>query len=265
VTTSDEADVVLAVDAVTLAFRGLVAIDDVSLSIRAGRVTGIVGPNGAGKSSLLNCINGFYVPQSGDIKWHGESILRKAPHQISRLGIARTFQGVELLPGLSVIENVMIGLHPRMAAGVARCAVKTPRARREENDAYARAEDVLSFLGISRFRGRMAGNLSYGDQKIVAIARALVVEPRLLLLDEPTSGMSQGEKSAIRDVVHELRRERGLTQVLIEHDVPMIRSLSDDVIVLNFGKVLAAGPPDEVFSQADVIDAFVGRRALAGS
>jgi len=264
-TMNDAAEAVLSVDALTLAFRGLVALDDVSLSIRPGRVTGIVGPNGAGKSSLLNCVNGFYVPQSGDIKWHGASIRGKAPHQIARLGIARTFQGVELLRGLSVIENVMIGLYPRTSVGGLRCAVKTPRARREEDEAYARAEDVLNFLGISRFRSRSAGSLSYGDQKIVAIARALVVEPQLLLLDEPTSGMSQSEKSAIVDVVHELRRERGLTQVLIEHDVPMIRSLSDDVIVLNFGKVLAEGPPEEVFSQADVVDAFVGRRALAGS
>ena len=258
-------DVVLSVARLTLAFRGLVALDDVSLEIRPGRVTGIVGPNGAGKSSLLNCINGFYRPRSGDITWQGQSIVRKAPHEIARLGIARTFQGVELIPELSVMDNVLVGLHTLMRAGVARCTVKSLRARREEDWAYARAEEVLGFLGIARFRGKQAGSLSYGDQKVVAIARALVAEPRLLLLDEPTSGMSQVEKSAMAEVITQLRRERGLTQVLIEHDVPMIRSLADDVVVLDFGCVLATGTPEEVFSRPDVIEAFVGRRALAGS
>lgn len=252
-------DIDLEVRHVTLRFKGLVALNDVSLSVPRGKITGIIGPNGAGKSSLLNCVSGFYRPAEGEILWHGESLIGRAPHDVARAGIGRTFQGLELLRDLSVLDNVLVGRHTLLRGGILRCTARTPRVREEEYAHRARAEEILSFFDMSRYSAVSAGALSYGEQKLVAIARALAMEPRLLLLDEPTSGMNRAEKRDVGDVIAELNRTTGLTEVLIEHDVSMIRDLCEHLVVLDFGEVIAVGPTEEVLRDQRVIDAYVGR------
>jgi branched-chain amino acid transport system ATP-binding protein len=254
-----DSDVVLEVSHLTLRFKGLVALNDVSLTIPRGKITGIIGPNGAGKSSLLNCISGFYHPSEGEIRWRGDSLLGKRPHEVAQLGIGRTFQGLELLRDLSVLDNVLVGRHMLFKGSVIRCTVRTPAVRKEEYAHRARAEEILSFFDMSRYSTTSAGALAYGEQKLVAIARALAMEPSLLLLDEPTSGMNRTEKREVGEVITELNRTTGLTEVLIEHDVRMIRDLCEYVVVLDFGEVIAAGLTDEVLRDPRVIEAYVGR------
>ena len=251
----------LRVDNVSLRFNGLIALDDVTLVAPRGSITGIIGPNGAGKSSLLNCINGFYSPSSGDIRWGQTSLIGHSPHQLAGMSLARTFQGLELFKGSSVIDNILLGRHRMYKTGAIRCSVDFGAARREENENRARVEEILRFFSIASYRNRVVGELSYGIQKIVAIARAVAMEPELLLLDEPTSGMNRGEKAEIASIIRDLNQESGLTQVLIEHDMKLIRSVCDHVIVLNFGKVIAAGKPSEVLNDRAVIEAYVGRQA----
>lgn len=254
-----EGEVELEIRDVTLRFKGLVALDSVSLTVPRDRITGVIGPNGAGKSSLLNCISGFYRPAHGDITWRGDSLLGKRPHEVARLGIGRTFQGLELLRDLSVLDNVLLGRHMLFRGGLGRCTLRTPLVRKEESEHRARAEEILSFFDLGRYSSAPAGVLAYGQQKLVAIARALAMEPSLLLLDEPTSGMNRAEKRDVGEVIAELNRTTGLTEVLIEHDVRMIRDLCEYVVVLDFGGVIAAGPTDEVLRDQRVVEAYVGR------
>jgi branched-chain amino acid transport system ATP-binding protein len=256
---AEQPDADLEVTDVTLRFKGLVALNGVSLSVPKGKITGIMGPNGAGKSSLLNCVSGFYRPAGGQILWRGRSLIGMRPHEVAKLGIGRTFQGMELVRDLSVLDNVLVGRHMLFRGSVARCAVRTRLARKEEYKHRARAEEILSFFDMSRFSNMPAGALAYGEQKLVAIARALAMEPQLLLLDEPTSGMNRADKREVGAVISELNRTTGLTEVVIEHDIGFIRDLCDHVIVLDFGEVIAAGSAHEVLRDQRVIEAYVGR------
>jgi branched-chain amino acid transport system ATP-binding protein len=254
-----EHQVDLAIQDLTLRFKGLVALNNVSLTVPPGRITGIIGPNGAGKSSLLNCISGFYRPAAGEVLWRGQSLVGMRPHQVAKLGVGRTFQGMELLRDLSVLDNVLVGRHMLFRGSVARCAVRTPLVRREEYAHKARAEEILSFFDLSKYSDARAGALAYGEQKLVAIARALAMEPSLLLLDEPTSGLNRAEKREVGAVISELNRTTGLTEVLIEHDIGIIRDLCDHLFVLDFGEMIAAGPTEEVLNNPRVIEAYIGR------
>lgn len=254
----DPSDAHLLVEEVTLRFGGTVALDGVSLQFPRGAVIGVVGPNGAGKSSLLNCINGFYRPQHGRIAFEGSELVGMRPHRIARLGIARTFQNIELSREATVVANIMLGCHIHMSTDLLSAGLYWGRGRNQEILARHRVEKVIEFLEIERLRKRPVGSLSYGQQKLVEIGRSIVSEPRLLLLDEPTSGMNREEKEDVARFIVRMREEIGLTQVLIEHDLRFVADLCDHLFVLDFGQVIGEGSPEEVMADPRVIEAYVG-------
>jgi branched-chain amino acid transport system ATP-binding protein len=251
----------LEIEDVTLRFKGLVALNNVTLDVPAGKVVGIIGPNGAGKSSLLNCINNFYRPQEGKITFDGDvNLLRMRPYQIASLGIARTFQGLEVIRAASVLENILLGRHIRMKRGMWWATLFYGPTRSEEIVHRRRAEEVMAFLEVGKLRYTRVGQLSYGQQKLVSIGRAIAMEPRLLLLDEPTAGLNFQEKGEIARLILRMKSEMGLTQVLIEHDVRLIGELCDYVYVLDFGNLIAEGPPATVLNDQRVIAAYLGTK-----
>jgi branched-chain amino acid transport system ATP-binding protein len=251
---------------VTLRFKGLVALNRVSAKARPGRVTGIIGPNGAGKSSLLNCVNNFYRPQEGSVVFDGDvELSRMRPYEIARLGIARTFQGLEVIRAATVIDNILLGRHIHMRRGVLWGSLFYGPSRDEEIEHRRRAEEVMAFLEIGKLRHTRVGQLSYGQQKLVSIGRAIAMEPKLLLLDEPTAGLNFQEKGEVARLILRMRSEMGLTQVLIEHDVRLIGELCDYVYVLDFGNVIAEGPPAEVLNDQRVIEAYLGTKVRFGT
>ncbi len=248
----------LRVENLSLSFGGLNVLTDVSLSVDAGHILGIVGPNGAGKSSLLNCAMGTYRPQTGRITIGGHEVLGRRPSQIAKLGVARTFQAVQLIRDYTVEENVLVGRHLQMNRNFfAGCLYLGP-ARRQERAERVRVAELLDAVGLSRRRRAKVSELSYGEQRRVEIARAMASEPALMFLDEPTSGMGHTERREVGDLLRDLNRSAGLTQVLNEHDVNFVARLCETVLVLDFGKVLAQGTPEEVFSDPQVVEAYVG-------
>jgi branched-chain amino acid transport system ATP-binding protein len=249
---------ILEVDGVSLHFGGIRAVDDVSLVVREHEVYALVGPNGAGKTSLLNCINGFYRPQEGSVRFRGEELVGMRPHKIAALGIGRAFQNIELFRGITVLENLLMGRHVHMKRGVIWDAIFIGPAVREEIANRARVEEVIELLEIGAYRKQLVGNLSYGKQKLVEIGRALALDPQLLLLDEPAAGMNRDEKEDVARFIMRIRHEVGITQVLIEHDVRFVADLSDRVAVLNLGRKIAEGDPEDVFSQPAVVESYIG-------
>jgi branched-chain amino acid transport system ATP-binding protein len=247
----------LAVEGVSLSFAGVRALDDVSFRVERGSICGIIGPNGAGKSTLLNVVSGVYRPDAGRVVVGGQA-LSGAPGQAAALGVARTFQNLALFRGMSVLDNLISGQRLARRSSVLEQAFRLPRARREEDEQRARAEEILAFLHLEPYRDVSVGTLPYGLRKRVELGRALAAEPKLLLLDEPLVGMTAAEKQEMCDVILAVHAARGTTVVLIEHDVGVVLSLSDQVVVLDYGRLIAVGDPLEVAEDPRVVAAYVG-------
>ena len=251
-------DVILDVNNVSLAFGGVKALEDVSFDVRAGEVRAIIGPNGAGKSSMLNVINGFYHPQDGEITYKGKTRKQMRSHEAAAQGIARTFQNIALFKGMTTLDNIMTGRNLKMRVNLFLQALHIGPARREEIEHRAFAERVIDFLEIQAIRKTPVGRLPYGLQKRVELGRALAAEPDLLLLDEPMAGMNTEEKEDMCRFILDVNDEFGTTIVLIEHDMSVVMDISDRVVVLDYGRKIADGSPDEVRANKEVIDAYLG-------
>lgn len=243
---------------ITLTFRGLAALMNVSFSVEQGQIASLIGPNGAGKTSMLNCISGRYKPDEGAITLDGKPLLGMKAHRRTQLGLSRTFQNIALFKGLTVLDNLMVGRHSRLNYGLLASMLYWGKARRREDEHRRRVEDVIDFLGLSPHRHSIAGRLPYGVQKRVELGRALAAEPSLILLDEPMAGMNLEETEDMARYILDINEEWGATVLLVEHDMGVVMDISDHVVVLDFGSVLATGTPDEVSNNKDVIAAYLG-------
>lgn len=248
------------VDSISLAFGGLKALSDVSLSFQDGAINAIIGPNGAGKTTLLNAISGFYSPQEGSITFDGIELVKQPPSLRAKVGIARTFQNISLYRGLTVLENIKLGAHPRLGTGLLAAFLGTPRAKKEEAELTQRIrERIAPSVGLTQYLDLPVGGLSYGVQKRIEIARSLALSPRLLLLDEPVAGMNASETQEMASLIQHIRDEWKTTIVMIEHDMSLVMKISDQVSVLSFGRKVCEGTPDAVQKDQRAIDAYLGQ------
>lgn len=253
----------LELDAVTLRFGGLTAVEDVSFAVNAGDVFALVGPNGAGKSTLFNLISRFYTPASGDIRVDGSSVLGLSPSEIPSLGVARTFQNIELFERATVIDNLLIGRNRHVGTGLVSNLLFTPFTRAEERRHREAVERVIDFLELQAYRDKYVGGLPYGVRKVVELGRALAMEPRLLLLDEPASGLSVEESIDLAFWIEDIRDQMGITVLLVEHDMKLVSSVCNRVLALADGRQLAIGTPAEVQSDPAVVRAYLGDGEIA--
>jgi branched-chain amino acid transport system ATP-binding protein len=252
---------VLTIDAVTVRFAGVTALDGVSFTVAPGAVHAVIGPNGAGKSTLFNVVSGAYKPASGAVRFAGTDLTRLRPHAIAALGVARTFQNIALLAGESVGENLMLGRHHLTRAGFLTAPLRLPWVRREERRHRDRARDIAEFVGLGDHFDTPAGVLPYGDQKRVEIARALCVEPALLLLDEPAAGMNAHETAVLGHLIRDIRTALEIPILLVEHDMGLVMSIADRITVIDFGKRIADGTPKEIQLDPEVQRAYLGDRS----
>ncbi|WP_029733679.1 ABC transporter ATP-binding protein [Deferrisoma camini] len=253
-----ESTPILRVEHVTMDFDGLRALNDCSFVVEPGEIFAVIGPNGAGKSTLFNVITGLYRPTQGQVYFRGVRVDRMRPNRVGRMGMARSFQNLELFKGLTAAENVLVGGHRHLGYGFFRALWGDPGVRRREARGMGRARDLLGFLGVAEFADVAVDDLPYGVQKKVEVARALATDPVLLLLDEPAAGLNDAETEDLMETVRRIRDERGITVVLVEHNMRFVMGLSDRVCVLNYGSILAQGRPDEVRSNPRVVEAYLG-------
>lgn len=241
----------------TKTFGGLIAIDDVSMAIKQGQIHGLIGPNGAGKTTLFNLMTGLYKPDSGSFSFKGNELSPHTPNEIAELGIARTFQNIRLFPTMTVLENVLVGMHCRLNQSFLSALFKSKYQKNEEQASRLKAYEILDYVGIARFANRIASHLSYGDQRRLEISRALAANPSLLALDEPAAGMNATEKQKLRELLLLLKKDHK-SVLLIEHDVKLIMGICDEVTVLDYGKIIEQGTPSKVQKSPAVIEAYLG-------
>lgn len=251
---------VLAIEHVGVQFGGLVALSDLNFSVGEGEIVSLIGPNGAGKTTAFNVMTGFLSPSKGEVRYRGVALSGLKSHEIAGLGLIRTFQRTSVFPNDTVFDNVLIGLHRQNAVRLPASVLSLPRARSSERALRARAAEIIDWVGLAARSDDLAGSLSYGEQRLVGVAMALAAEPSMLLLDEPVSGMNASETHTFVRLIRSLR-DRGITILLVEHDMPMVMSVSDRIVVLNYGRIIAEGVPDTIRANPDVIEAYLGKGA----
>lgn len=254
----------LEIENMTKTFGGLKAISDVTFSLDKGRIVSIIGPNGAGKTTFFNTLTGIYKPDGGTIKFNGKSLVGLRPDQIAARGIARTFQNIRLFPDMSVIENIMVGMHIHFKQSAVQTLFRLPAFKKEEAEAEKKAARLMQYVGLGRVENELAKNLPYGAQRRLEIARALAADPLLLLLDEPAAGMNPQETEDIIRLFRDIKTDMGITILLIEHDMRVVMNISEDICVMDYGEKIAEGTPEEIRANTRVIEAYLGRGAVAG-
>ena len=257
-------DLLLDARNITMQFGGLKAINDVTFTIPNQSIVALIGPNGAGKTTFFNVLTGLYRPTEGSVTFDGNPVLKRPPHDIASSGMARTFQNIRLFGSMTAAENVMVAMHPHLKSGVWSTILRLPKQRAEEREARATAKELLEFVGIGGTDDEFAKNLPYGDQRRLEVARALALRPKLLLLDEPTAGMNPQESAAFTAFVHRVRDERGITILLIEHDMKVVMGTAEHITVLEYGAKIAEGTGAEIRSNQRVIEAYLGKGAAGG-
>ena len=254
----------LEINNMTKTFGGLKAINDVTFSLEKGQIASIIGPNGAGKTTFFNTLTGIYQPDGGTIIFNGKSLVGKRPDQIAGKGVSRTFQNIRLFPVMSVVENIMVGMHVHLRQSPVGILFRTGKFRQEEAEAEKKAVELMEYVGLSGLGNELAKNLPYGAQRRLEIARALAADPLLLLLDEPAAGMNPQETEDVTRLFRNIRDEMGITILLIEHDMRVVMNISEHICVMDYGEKIAEGTPQEIRNNTKVIEAYLGRGAVAG-